>query len=148
MKEKDRIKYSEDSIRREDSRQHERTKQKIEYLTPARRSSLEPQRAQRYWPHPLQTAGGQAHTDNCRLAQGFEVSQNERKQTCLLSFHSCLPSMPATSSAGSPLPGPLERPHTKVHRTLSIPYSRSASADSFRGLELGKTGDFLSQYSL
>jgi hypothetical protein len=86
------------------------------FLTPARRSSLETKRAQRYWPQTglrLQATPLQAHTDNCRLAQGVEVSQNEKKQTCLLSFHSCLPSMPAASSAGSPLPGPLERPHSE-----------------------------------
>jgi len=80
------------------------------YLTPARRSSLEPQRAQRCRP--------QTHTDNCRLAQGVEVSQSERKQTCLLSFHSCLPSVPAASSAGSPLPGPLERLHKSPSHTV------------------------------
>jgi hypothetical protein len=77
------------------------------------------------------------HTDNCRLAQGAEVTQNERKQTCLLSFHSCLPSMPAASSARSPLPGPLERPDRKGHRTLSIPCSRSAWRASLERLGCG-----------
>jgi len=67
-------------------------------------------------------ARGTEVTESSKFAQGAEVSQNARKQARLFSSHSCLPSMPVASSAGSPLRGPLERLGCRGHLCHSEGY--------------------------
>jgi hypothetical protein len=91
------------------------------------------------------------NADKHRLAQGAEVSQNAKRQARLFFPHSCLPSMPAASSAGGSLCGPLERLncrglayHAQAQRTRrktvrSRTAWRSSSAETTPSISLPST---------